>query len=48
MAIGYVTQPAHLSDARYYQDQAVECQERAYRSLLTDVRGITAHQDQPR
>ena len=48
MTIGHVTfQPAHLSDAGYYQDQAAECEERAYRSQLTDVqalyRNLAAH-----
>jgi hypothetical protein len=48
MTIGHVTfQPAHLSDAGYYQDQAAECEERAYRSQLTDVqalyRSLAAH-----
>ena len=48
MTIGHVTfQPAHLSDAGYYQDQASECEERAYRSQLTDVqalyRNLAAH-----
>ena len=41
MTIGHVTfQPAHLSDAGYYQDQAAECEERAYRSQLTDVQAL--------
>jgi hypothetical protein len=48
MTIGHVTfQPAHLSDAGYYQDKAAECEERAYWSQLPDVqalyRNLAAH-----